>query len=267
MGVASTEERALSFGAVAEDYDRLRPTPPPEALDWLVPEACEVAVDVAAGTGLFTRALAQYVGTVIAVEPDDAMRAVLSARSPGVDVREGTGESMPLPDASVDAVYVASAWHWLDEARALPELARVLRDGGRLGVLWTSRDRDLEWVRELDLAPEEVRPVDAVEEQHRTRRDVGPGAQRWFAGIERRSFPFTRRMSQSDVVDMVATYSRVITAPAQRRAVILERARGLLLEHYQDAEEIDFPMRTWAWRAERAPRAERAERAARSSHR
>lgn len=252
--MASNAERALSFGSVAADYDRLRPTPPPQALEWLVPDGCKVAVDVAAGTGLFTRALAQRVNAVIAVEPDEQMRAVLSSRSPGVDVRAGTGEAIPIPDASADAVYVASAWHWLDETRALAEIARVLRDGGRLGVVWSSRDRELDWVRLLDLAPDEERPSDAIEEQHRTRRDVGIDADRWFVRVERRSFPFTRRMTQSDVVDMVATYSRVLTAGAERRTAILERARSLLAERYGDADEIDFPMRTWAWRGDRVPR-------------
>jgi SAM-dependent methyltransferase len=251
--VTSDAERALSFGAVAESYDRLRPTPPPEALDWLVPEGCEVAVDVAAGTGLFTRALAQWVDTVIAVEPDPQMRAVLADRSPGIDVREGTGEAIPLADASADAVFVASAWHWLDEARALPQIARVLRDGGRLGVLWSSRDRELDWVRLLDLAPDEERPSDAIEEQHRLRRDVKNSGD-LFVNVERRSFPFTRRMTPADVVDMVAPYSRVIIAPADKRATILQRARELLTEQYGDAEEIDFPMRTWCWRGERSAR-------------
>lgn len=251
--MTSDAERALSFGAVAESYDRLRPTPPPEALDWLVPEGCEVAVDVAAGTGLFTRALAQWVDTVIAVEPDPQMRAVLADRSPGIDVREGTGEAIPLADASADAVFVASAWHWLDEARALPQIARVLRDGGRLGVLWSSRDRELDWVRLLDLAPDEERPSDAIEEQHRLRRDVKNSGD-LFVNVERRSFPFTRRMTPADVVDMVATYSRVIIAPADKRATILQRARELLTEQYGDAEEIDFPMRTWCWRGERSAR-------------
>jgi SAM-dependent methyltransferase len=252
--VVSKADRARSFGTVAEDYDRLRPTPPPEAIDWLVPPGCEVAVDVAAGTGLFTRAVAEWVDTVIAVEPDPQMRAVLAERSPDIDVREGEGESIPLPDASADALFVASAWHWLDESRALPEIARVLRDGGRLGVLWSSRDRELEWVRLLDLAPGEERPVDAVEDQHRTRRDVSNDGDDWFANIERRSFPFTRRMTPSDVVDMVATYSRVITAGVEQRAAILDRARALLNDQYGDAEEIDFPMRTWCWRGDRTER-------------
>ena len=94
------EARATSFGQVADDYDRVRPGPPEAALDWLVPPDCEIAVDVAAGTGLFSRALARRAGQVIAVEPDDRMRAVLAARSPGVRVVAGRGEAIPVPDAS-----------------------------------------------------------------------------------------------------------------------------------------------------------------------
>ena len=151
MPVTFEEEKATSFGNVAESYDRVRPGPAPEALDWLVPDGCEVAVDLAAGTGLFTRELIGRAARVVAVEPDARMREVLARRSPEVDVREGWGEAMPLPDASADAVFVSTAWHWLDPARAVPEIARVLRPGGRLGVIWTSRNRDQDWVAELDL--------------------------------------------------------------------------------------------------------------------
>jgi SAM-dependent methyltransferase len=94
------EEKATSFGTVAGSYDRVRPGPAPAALDWLVPAGCEVAVDLAAGTGLFTRALLGRAARVVAVEPDPRMREVLARRSPGLDVREGRGEAMPLPDAS-----------------------------------------------------------------------------------------------------------------------------------------------------------------------
>ncbi len=151
MPVTFEEEKAISFGSVAETYDRVRPRPVQSALDWLVPDGCGVAVDLAAGTGLFTRELVGRSARVVAVEPDARMREVLARRSPQVDVREGWGEAMPLPDGSADAVFVSTAWHWLDPARAVPEIARVLRPGGRLGVIWTTRDRDHDWVAELDL--------------------------------------------------------------------------------------------------------------------
>src|ERR1700761_5193230 len=110
----------MSFGAIAEDYDGLRPKAPQEAVDWLLPPDCEVAVDVGAGTGLFTRTLVDRTARVIAVEPDARMRKGLTARSPGVRAVEGRGESIPLPDAAADAVFVSSARHWMDHERAVP---------------------------------------------------------------------------------------------------------------------------------------------------
>lgn len=72
----------MSFGSIAENYDGLRPQAPRQAVDWLMPSECEVAVDVGAGTGLFTRTLIGRAAQVIAVEPDARMRAVLAERSP-----------------------------------------------------------------------------------------------------------------------------------------------------------------------------------------
>jgi len=111
----------MSLGAITGQYDRLRPPPPPEALEWLLPARRDVVVDLGAGTGLLARALAAVAGHVIGVEPDDRMRAVLTARSPGVQVLAGRGEAIPLSDDSADAVLVSSAWHWMDPDAAASE--------------------------------------------------------------------------------------------------------------------------------------------------
>jgi SAM-dependent methyltransferase len=252
--VASRQERAQSFGAIAEDYDRLRPWPAPEAVDWLVPEGCEVAVDVAAGTGLLTRALAERVPRVVAVEPDDRMRAVLAERSPEVQALKGTGEQIPLPDASAEAVFVSSAWHWLDPERAIPEIARVLRDGGRLAVLWTSRDRDIEWVRDLDRGPDDPVWDAPAESEHRRRRTEGLQNVTGFDHVEVASFAYVRTMPVEDVVEMVATYSAVITSPGPQRTSLLDTTRAKLNQRFPGASEIDVPIRTWCYRADRIPR-------------
>jgi SAM-dependent methyltransferase len=252
--MASRAERARSFGSIAEDYDRLRPSPATEALDWLVPAGCDVAVDLAAGTGLFTRPLAERVPTVIAIEPDPKMRATLAARSPDIEVLDGTGESIPLDDASADALFVSSAWHWLDPELAVPEIARVLRDGGRLGVLWTSRDRDVEWVRDLDRLPHDPAPDVDAEARHRRVRDVDVAAGELFERVDRASFAFSRTMSVDDVVAMAATYSAVITATADDRAAVLAKARSAVEQRFGGADVVEFPMRTWAWRGDRVPR-------------
>jgi SAM-dependent methyltransferase len=270
--VASRAERALSFGAVAGDYDRLRPGPPAAAVNWLLPGRAGVVVDLAAGTGLLSRALTARAARVIAVEPDQRMAAVLRARSPLVTVLEGRGEAIGLPDASADGVFISSAWHWLDPARALPEIARVLRDGGRFGAIWTGRDRRVGWVREADLAVR--RAVLSSREDGPDRsdsRDAGPESrsERLFGPRQREielpqdapfgppataSFEFSRTMTIDDMVGMLATYSGVITASPRDRAAGLDRARAVLAGQFGTAGTAEVPMRSWCWRADRLPR-------------
>jgi SAM-dependent methyltransferase len=255
--VAAGEARATSFGQVADDYDRVRPGPPDEALDWLVPQNCQIAVDIAAGTGLFTRALRRRVAHVIAVEPDERMRAVLAARSPGVRAVAGRGEALPVPDASADGVFVSSAWHWLDPGQAVPEIARVLRDGGRLGVIWTSRDRRVGWVAELDMLRrlQAVRSAEDARLQLRRRHDVTLPGTAPFENIVTASFAFVRTTTVDDAVDWLATYSGLITAPAGERAAGLARAHKALLRRANADGVIEIPMQSTCWRADRVHRA------------
>jgi SAM-dependent methyltransferase len=248
----------MSFGAIAEDYDRLRPRPADAAVEWLLPAGCEVAVDLGAGTGLLSRALARRVGRVVAVEPDERMRAVLRAGSPGVEVIAGRGEAIPLPDASADAVLASSAWHWMDPGLAVPEVMRVLRDGGRFGLIWTSRDREAGWLRDLGHRPPESaaagdddQPGGRAELRSRAARLPQSAALR---DIATRSFRFTRRMAVADLIDMLATYSGVITASPAEREAGLARAGTALAERFPGATEIDVPMVSWCWRADRAGR-------------
>lgn len=148
-------------------------------------------------------------------------------------------------------MFASSAWHWFDETRAVPEIARVLRDGGRLGVLWSSRDRELDWVRALDRGPGEA-PMEApAEDLHRWRREVSAEYDDRFSNVSRTTVAFTRRMRVDDAIAMVATYSRVITAEPAYRQAVLDNARSILRAHYGEVEEIDFPMRSWCWRGDR----------------
>jgi SAM-dependent methyltransferase len=248
----------MSFGVIAEDYDRLRSGPPDGTVDWLLPEHCQVAVDLAAGTGLLTRVLVRKVPQVVAVEPDERMAAVLQARSPGVEVLRGTGEAIPMPDASADGVFVSSAWHWMDPERAVPEIGRVLRDGGRFGVIWTSLARDVEWLRDLRRFGRQQAAESATEDEAARRsrhHEVALPSSGLFGNVDTTSFRFTRKMTASDVVDLMATYSGVITARSADRTVGLARVRAALDERFPWAEEIDVPMRARCWRADRTDRA------------
>jgi SAM-dependent methyltransferase len=135
-------KRAASFGAAADHYERYRPGPPLEAVEWILPEGARTVVDLGAGTGALSRLLVDRVDEVIAVEPDARMRSVLTDALPGVRAVEGRGESMPLPDASADAVIASSSWHWVDPVPGLHEVGRVLVPGGVLGAIWSGPDRD-----------------------------------------------------------------------------------------------------------------------------
>lgn len=230
--------RAMSFGAVAEEYDRLRPSPSPEAVHWLLPTGCTDAVDLAAGTGLLTCELEARVARVVAVEPDPRMRAVLASRAPRVRVFQGVGESIPLPDESADVLLISSAWHWMDPDRTLPEIARVLRDGGRFGLLWTSRDREVEWVQELDRLHRRESEVETTGRRRR-HRDVTLPADGTFGNEQSTSFTFMRSMALDDVVEMLGTYSGLITADAEQRAAGLARARARLEELFPAVSTIE----------------------------
>jgi SAM-dependent methyltransferase len=127
----SGDPQGLAFDPVAEDYERGRTGWPLEVADGVVGE---VVVDLAAGTGKLTEALVERFPTVIAVEPSEGMRAVLTRKLPAVDVRVGSAEAIPLPAGSVDAVFVGDAFHWFDPVAAGAEIARVVRPGGEAVV-------------------------------------------------------------------------------------------------------------------------------------
>lgn len=248
-----SQQRAMSFGAVASEYNRLRPSPSPAAVDWLLPSHARLVVDLAAGTGLLSRALPT--GSVIAVEPDTRMASVLRANSPGVHVVAGLAEALPIGGV-VDALLISSAWHWMDSERAVPEIGRVLRDGGRFGLIWTSRDREVDWVRELDVLREPTGSVvDAAQPgQRRRNRDVTLPAGHPFTDIETKSFTFTKTVPLDDFAPMIGTYSRIITASEHERAEILRRVRAAVEARFPGAAEIELPMRSLCWRATREPR-------------
>lgn len=241
---------------MAGDYDRLRPGPPDEALDWLVPAGCAVAVEVGAGTGLFTRALERRAARVIAVEPDERMRAVLAARSPGVRAVAGRGEEIPVADASADGVFASSAWHWLDHDVAVPEIARVLGDGGRLGLIWTGRDRRADWMAGLESTFRRPRGSGAAGDARRRRgREVTLPPDAPFENRASASFTFTRTMTVDDFAAWLGTYSGLITAPEEERAAGIARARELLAPRADANGMIEVPMRSACWRADRVRRA------------
>ena len=234
---------ARAFGAMAEEYERGRPGWPADAVARLVDRfRARTVLDLAAGTGKLTAVLADLADDVVAVEPVDGMRRVLEAHLPDVRALAGTAEAIPLPDAAVDAVFVAEAFHWFDLERAAAEIARVLRPGGGLAVMWNLvRDDGEPWFEDLVALVLEHR-VDGTGE---TRRDTVP----WRAALEAEprlgplsdeEAPHQQWIDRDGIVAQIASYSSIGSLPAERRATALAAARALLEQHGVDAVTIRY---------------------------
>ena len=249
MSVTTDERwqaRATSFGTVADAYERGRPPYPPEAVGWLIPADAAHVLDLGAGTGKLTRQLTGCGLDVTAVEPSEGMREKLRQAVPGVRALAGTAERIPLPDNSVDAVLVAQAWHWVDPARAVPEVARVLRPGGRLGLLWNIRDERADWVAGLGALLRQSDGAHAASSNVSAAPRVGPP----FGQLERRDVGWVHRLSPDALVDMVSSRSYVSTMPPGDRETLLNDLRHLMRTHPSLAGtgEIALPYVTRCWR-------------------
>jgi len=240
--------RARAFGDVAQAYDRFRPAPPGAAVDWVLPESCATALDLGAGTGALTRRLLGRAVRVLAVEPDPRMLEVLTSRSPGVGAIRAAAEHLPLAAASVDAVTVSSAWHWMDPGPTLAEVGRVLRRGGTLGVVWNGADRSVGWVASLlgrsDPSPGEA---EALAGRHRFELPERSG----FTGLETTVVAWTLPMSRDELVGLAGTYSSVITMAPGPRAVELARVAARLDAVPGAGAVVEVPMTCRCWRAVR----------------
>jgi SAM-dependent methyltransferase len=248
--------RATSFGAIAEDYDRFRPGPPSPAVEWVLPQPCEEAVEIGAGTGALTRQLVRHVRHVTAVEPDPRMAAVLAARVPGVTVLSGRAEELPVRGKSADAVVGSSMWHWVDEALASSEAARVLRPGGVLGLLWSGPDRSQKWVEDVLAAPGgDPRAPLAEDGPRRPRHQVHLPSDAPFSVPETRSWDWSLEVTPDELVGLAGTYSRFIVLGEADKARLLERRAETIRRHpvLAGRGRIDLPMRCTCWRAVRQP--------------
>ena len=138
--------RAASFGAVASVYAVHRPTYPDEAVAWLVGTSPGRVLELGAGTGKLTQSIRALGHDVVATDPAPEMLAELRRAVPDAHASVGTAEAIALPSGAVDVVAAAQAFHWFDLERALPEIARVLRPGGVLVMVWNIADMKVPWV-------------------------------------------------------------------------------------------------------------------------
>jgi SAM-dependent methyltransferase len=247
----STFPRRLTFGAHAEEYERARPEWPEEAARWLVPEDAELVVELGAGTGKLTRAVAALGVRVVAVEPDPRMLAVL--RGLGLEGVEGSAEAIPFGDGVADAVVAGSSVHWFELEAALPEIHRVLRPGGRFGFGWNHRD---------DRHPAIAGMSNAIYEAQ------ARGGPRWrsrdwpaditaaglFGDVEHALFEHVHELPREALADMLMAYSGVAALPEDVRRPVFSKVAAVLDSDKSVSGEgrLRLPFVVTAYRATRA---------------
>src|SRR6201991_3834035 len=214
-------DRSLSFGSAAAAYERGRPSYPPDAIDWLLAAGARGVLELGAGTGELTPRLVERGLDVVAVDPIAEMLEMLRKSLPETPALLGTAEEIPLADNSVDAVLVAQAWHWFNPAQAIPELARVLRPGGRLGLVWNTRDERLGWVKDLGR-------IIGHEDDPLSHKVALPEP---FTDVARHHFEWTSYLTPQALIDLVASRSYCITSPEKVRSRTLDEVRELLSTH------------------------------------
>lgn len=215
------EIRARSFGSVAAQYERGRPGYSPDAIAWVLGSGPLEVLDLGAGTGKLTAAIAAAGHHVIAVEPLPEMRRFLTANLSAVTVLDATAEDIPLADQSVDAVVAGAAFHWFDRSRALTEIVRVLREPGVFGLLGNGFDRSLSWVAHLGAL---------LGSPALGRRGHWPSEQeleRYFQLVEDRHFAHEQLIDPQKLEDLVCSRSGVATLSPPLRQELLQRVARL----------------------------------------
>ncbi|HET9461782.1 MAG TPA: class I SAM-dependent methyltransferase [Gaiellaceae bacterium] len=232
-----------SFAKVADAYERGRPGYPDEAVRWLAGEAPRDVVDLGAGTGKLTRSLVALGHRVTAVEPLDEMRAELEAALPGVPALAGRAESVPLPDSSTEVVTCGQAFHWFDHGIALSEIARVLRTGGRLALVWNSRDDRDPWMARLSAI---------IENETVQETDVLPvlDSSGLFGQVEQAQFSFEQVLGRDGLLDLVLSRSYCAKLSPEDREPILA-AVGALYDETASPKGVRLAYLTECFRAER----------------
>lgn len=226
-------DHAHSFGAVADAYDRGRPTYPRAAAAWLTADAPLSVLELGAGTGKLTEQLVALGHDVHATDPDAAMLARLEERLPGIRTSVAPAEEIPAGDRSYDVVVSAQAFHWFDLDTALPEIARVLRAGGLLSLVWNQRDERVPWVRRLGAL---------IGTQDQLREPAAAlDTSRLFDEVEEAEFRFRQTIDRVSIRDLVLSRSNVATLPAADREAKLAEVVAFYDDYGRGMDGMQLP--------------------------
>lgn len=230
----------------AAKYEATRPSYPPESVDFIV-NCCRPSspdtpykkvLDLAAGTGKFTRLLAQYPSLqVSAVEPVEGMRIEFKRALPSkVSVVEGTSTRIPFDDDYFDLVTIAQAFHWFSNIESLKEIKRVLRpSSGVLAMIWNLEDASIPWIKSLRNAYE---TYDLNVPQYRRRENwqavfKSPEAQSLFScwPLQSKFFSHDMMVSKEEVWHRVLSKSYVSSLSAEEQEVVKAKVYDVLNMH------------------------------------
>ena len=245
------------FSRQAASYGRGRPDYPQQLAAWLQQvlqlRAGKSAVDLGAGTGKFTRLLLQSGANVIAIEPVDAMRLQLLQSFSGITALAATAQAMPLADASVDAVVCAQAFHWFASHEAVREIGRVLRPGGKLGLVWNVRDETVDWVAAITRI---MAPYEGDTPRFHTGQWRRLFPNELFSELQETTVPYQHvGTPQAVILDRVLSVSFIAALPAAERAHVAQQLEALIASHpqLQQRQVVAFPYLTRAFCSTRAP--------------
>jgi SAM-dependent methyltransferase len=237
----ATRTHALSFASVAEAYDRARPSYPAETVEWLVGHTRARVVELGAGTGKLTELLVAAGHDVIATDPLSEMLSHLRTRVPEAQAAVATAEQIPVPSRSVDVVVCAQSFHWFDHPTALPEIARVLRPGGKLALVWNARDEGIPWVRKLG----------ALIGSADNREDLAAPAEESadFGWVEKHEFRFWQTLRRDNLFDLIRSRSYVALLGTDERQDLLDRVGALYDDYGRGPDGMQLPYLTRCYRA------------------
>lgn len=248
-GVHTSAQQGFSTQAVT--YAQGRPDYPRQLTGWLADtlhiDALSSVIDLGAGTGKFTRLLSTLAPTLIAVEPVAAMGAQLTKLLPDVRLVNGTAESIPLPAASADAVVCAQAFHWFSTEAALAEIHRVLKPGGRLGLVWNVRDESVDWVAAIT---DIITPYEGDTPRFHTGRWREAFTGEYFSEPEMTCFPYSHVGSPQEVImDRFLSVSFIAALPEASKAVVAAQLQALIDTHpsLRGRDTVAFPYQTQAY--------------------
>jgi ubiquinone/menaquinone biosynthesis C-methylase UbiE len=243
MPERSRAELARSFGEIVEDYDLGRPTYPSAAVRWLV-NGAQKAIDLGAGTGKLTSALVALVPEVAAVELQLSMVTQLNKTVSGARAVCGRAEAIPVRSQWADVLVVGQAFHWFDQEHALPEIARVLKPGGRVGLVWNVRDQSIDWIAELSR-------VAGMDNSRKMRSDLKQI--KHFRPFEIRAFPMVQPVDRNVLLANIRSRSHVAAMDEARRLKIMKAVVQLCDTHPDLAGKARFEFRyqTQAFRAQK----------------